>query len=173
MAGAPSTSARNDGGSRTITITDTVARAEDPTTGPEGRTVGTLRLRAGTRHQQRVAWDEDVVDNEGCGRKSSKICCIYHKPRRFDESSSEESSSESESEDELHRFRGRHPRHHDRIHHHHHPHDREGDTPAPAQMRPDHAAQAPAEVHQVEEEPERNAYEIMPSAKKGKRKAAS
>jgi len=40
-----------------------------------------------------------VVDNEGAGKKSSKICCIYHKPKQFDESSSEESSdSDSDSE---------------------------------------------------------------------------
>jgi protein phosphatase 1 regulatory subunit 11 len=37
-----------------------------------------------------------VVDNEGLGRKSSKVCCIYHKPREFGESSSEEDSSDSD-----------------------------------------------------------------------------
>jgi len=36
------------------------------------------------------------VDNEGAGRKKSKICCIYHKPKAFDESSSEESDSSDE-----------------------------------------------------------------------------
>jgi len=41
----------------------------------------------------RIKWAEDVVDNEGLGRKSSKVCCIYHKAREFGESSSEEDSS--------------------------------------------------------------------------------
>jgi len=44
-----------------------------------------------------VQWTEDVVDNEGAGRKKSKICCIYHKPRAFDESSDESDSSGDES----------------------------------------------------------------------------
>jgi len=57
---------------------------------------GTLRLRGAPRDGPRVAWDEAVVDNEGLGRKKSKICCIYHRPRRFDESSEEEGSSEED-----------------------------------------------------------------------------
>ncbi|KAH9992247.1 protein phosphatase inhibitor, partial [Russula compacta] len=64
---------------------------------------GTLHLRGGPRDRPRVAWDEGVVDNEGLGRKKSKICCIYHRPRRFDESSSDEDSSsgtEASSDDE-------------------------------------------------------------------------
>lgn len=44
----------------------------------------------------RIRWAEDVVDNEGLGRKSSKVCCIYHKPRGVGESSSEEDSSSSD-----------------------------------------------------------------------------
>ena len=39
-----------------------------------------------------------MVDNEGLGRKSSKVCCIYHKPRGADESSSDEDSSGSDSD---------------------------------------------------------------------------
>ncbi|KAI0997756.1 hypothetical protein K3495_g10433 [Podosphaera aphanis] len=45
---------------------------------------------------RRIQWDESVVDNEGLGRKSSKVCCIYHAPRAFGESSDESSSSSSE-----------------------------------------------------------------------------
>ncbi|KAF8206453.1 phosphatase inhibitor-domain-containing protein [Mycena galopus ATCC 62051] len=85
----PGTSAPGDG-SRTITITNAPAN-EDGTPDNESSEpapVGALHLRGGVRRtRQRVAWDEDVVDNEGCGRKSSKICCIYHKPKNFDESS--------------------------------------------------------------------------------------
>ncbi|KAG2364592.1 phosphatase inhibitor-domain-containing protein [Suillus spraguei] len=91
------TSAPTDG-SRTITLLDSQPRPEDDTS--QFGVVGTLRLRGQPRKaRQRVAWDEDVIDNEGCGKKKSKICCIYHKPRRFDESSEEESSgSDSDSD---------------------------------------------------------------------------
>ncbi|KAG1835124.1 phosphatase inhibitor-domain-containing protein [Suillus variegatus] len=89
------TSAPADG-SRTITLHDSQPRPEDDASQPG--VAGTLRLRGEPRKtRQRVAWDEDVIDNEGCGKKKSKICCIYHKPRRFDESSEEE-SSESDSD---------------------------------------------------------------------------
>lgn len=44
-----------------------------------------------------MTWDEDVVDNEGLGRKSSKRCCIFHKQRAFGESSTD--SSEEEDKD--------------------------------------------------------------------------
>jgi protein phosphatase 1 regulatory subunit 11 len=33
--------------------------------------------------------DENVVDNEGLGRKSSKRCCIFHRERSFGESSTD------------------------------------------------------------------------------------
>jgi protein phosphatase 1 regulatory subunit 11 len=33
---------------------------------------GTLRLRGGPRDRPHVVWGEDVVDNEGLGRKKSK-----------------------------------------------------------------------------------------------------
>lgn len=91
------TSAPADG-SRTITLHDSQPRPEDDADQPV--VVGTLRLRGEPRKtRQRVAWDEDVIDNEGSGKKKSKICCIYHKPRRFDESSDEESSgSDSDSD---------------------------------------------------------------------------
>jgi len=46
----------------------------------------------------RIQWAEDVVDNEGLGRKKSKVCCIYHAPKAIDESS-DESSSDSSSDD--------------------------------------------------------------------------
>ncbi|KAL8271446.1 hypothetical protein Esti_004647 [Eimeria stiedai] len=42
---------------------------------------------------KQVSWEEGTLDNENMGKKSSKVCCIYHKPRAFAESSSESSSS--------------------------------------------------------------------------------
>jgi len=53
---------------------------------------------SGTEVRRRIQWAEDVVNNEGMGRKSSKVCCIYHAPKEFGESS-DESSSDSSSDD--------------------------------------------------------------------------
>ncbi|RVD80273.1 uncharacterized protein DFL_008174 [Arthrobotrys flagrans] len=63
-----------------------------------GSSDGILRLRGAHAERRRVTWTEEVVDNEGLGRKKTKICCIYNKPREFGESSSEESDSSSSSE---------------------------------------------------------------------------
>ena len=52
-----------------------------------------LRLSAAPH----VQWAEGTVDNEHLNRKSSKRCCIFHKPKKFGESSSE-SESEGESD---------------------------------------------------------------------------
>ncbi|KAL9943456.1 hypothetical protein D7B24_007782 [Verticillium nonalfalfae] len=58
----------------------------------------TLRLRgAHAPARPSVQWADDVVDNEGLGRKKSKVCCIYHRPKGIDESS-DESSSDSSSD---------------------------------------------------------------------------
>lgn len=72
----------------------------------------TLRLRAEpeeTTPGRRIQWAEDVVDNEGMGKKSSKVCCIYHKPREAgnssDDSSSSSSSDDSDNEPDLSRAR--------------------------------------------------------------------
>jgi protein phosphatase 1 regulatory subunit 11 len=60
----------------------------------------TSRLQRRTSPRRRIQWAEDVVDNEGLGRKSSKVCCIYHKTREIGESSSEDDSSSDESSDD-------------------------------------------------------------------------
>lgn len=110
---APGTTAQ------TTTVTDSPTDATTPSAQstrlpfPSGTT---LRLRGEEapeasreeeRQQQestrparpRVRWDESVVNNEGLGRKSSKVCCIYHKPHNPGESSSEEDSSSSSDSD--------------------------------------------------------------------------
>ncbi|KAJ7471381.1 phosphatase inhibitor-domain-containing protein [Mycena galericulata] len=164
----PGTSAPGDG-SRTVTITEAAPREDDetPTNNPdEPATIGALHLRGGPRPtRQRVAWDEDVVDNEGCGRKSSKICCIYHKPKNFDESSDEDSSDSDSDSDSSYdeRIRAR------RSHHHHHPHpDPAADGAGAAQRDPQISG-----VTQLEEPSKPNAYEMVPSGKKGKGKRKS
>ena len=105
--------------------------------GPEdGQIIGTPSFRTTRLTGPRVAWDEDVIDNEGIGKKSKSnssyshlsklflsnshsiafhllpVCCVYHKPRRFDESSSDESSSDSDSDSCSHH-------HHDHSGHNH------------------------------------------------------
>ena len=74
----PSASAPTDG-SRTITITQDPTQEEgDDSQGGSGSNedgiAGTISLRAGParRNRPRVAWDEGVIDNEGCGKKKSK-----------------------------------------------------------------------------------------------------
>jgi len=64
---------------KSVTIT---ARAEEEVKPPERRS--------------RVQFTAETVDNEGMGRKSSKVCCIYKKPKQFGESSSESDSSDDD-----------------------------------------------------------------------------
>ncbi|KXN87283.1 Type 1 phosphatases regulator YPI1 [Leucoagaricus sp. SymC.cos] len=141
-------------GSRTMTVTIDPTKEgnndDTSTQGPNDGTVGVLRLRGTRNRGPRVAWDDDVVDNEHMGKKKSKICCIYHKPRPFDESSSE-SSSESDSDScggHGHSYDHHHRRR--RHNHKHKPQDRGSDG-------------------ERDSDPEPNAYERQPPRKeKGK-----
>ncbi len=40
---------------------------------------GTLHLRGGPRDRPHVVWNDDVVDNEGLGKKKSKSACARRK----------------------------------------------------------------------------------------------
>ncbi|KAF2809679.1 uncharacterized protein BDZ99DRAFT_34035 [Mytilinidion resinicola] len=124
---------------------------------------GTLRLRAEPAEERHIQWAEDVIDNEGMGKKSSKVCCQYHKPRPYDESSDESSSDSSDSDSDSEpdnstarpvggrrgggRPQGRKP--HD--HHHDHDHDGEGSSGNPPKR-----SQAPSRKRAP------NAYEKAP-----------
>ncbi|KAJ7614034.1 phosphatase inhibitor-domain-containing protein [Roridomyces roridus] len=167
----PGTSAPGDG-SRTITITNAQPE-EDDTGGPSNPEdpIGALHLTGGAprRSRPRVAWDEGVVDNEGCGRKSSKICCIYHKPKRFDESSDEDSSdSDGDSDSSVDDGRARRSNNsnsnrHQHSHHHEHDHGGAGAVRDPSS----------SSVTELEEPSRPNAYETVPAGKKGKGKRKS
>lgn len=138
----------------------------------------TLRLRGGPRNRPHVVWDEDVVDNEGLGRKKSKstfvtaqgenrsktinaaffmyiqVCCIYHKPRGFDESSDEDSSeTESEADDGSN---ARPSREYRRSHRHAH----DGECDADPPRDPENKLRGGGD--------DRNAYEQMSHKGKGK-----
>ncbi|UNI20082.1 Type 1 phosphatases regulator ypi1 [Purpureocillium takamizusanense] len=84
----------------TPTTSQTMTTSTQASTDSDSRTESPriLRLRGGhTSSARSVQWAEDVVDNEGLGRKSSKVCCIYHKPKAVGESSDESSSDDSSS----------------------------------------------------------------------------
>ncbi|KAJ1866965.1 Type 1 phosphatases regulator ypi1 [Coemansia sp. RSA 989] len=75
---------------------------------------GILHLRASSSTQPappvaarpRVQWTSDTVDNEHMGKKKSKVCCIYHRQRRFDESDSScGSDSDSDGPNDYERMR--------------------------------------------------------------------
>ncbi|KAI9712938.1 MAG: Type 1 phosphatases regulator ypi1 [Chrysothrix sp. TS-e1954] len=88
-----------------MTITSTPSTHADQPAHVNFPPSGTLRLRGAATPQatqgaeRRVQWAEDVVNNEGMGKKKSKVCCIYHKPRTVGESSDEDSSSDSSDDD--------------------------------------------------------------------------
>ncbi|GFR75986.1 protein phosphatase 1 regulatory subunit 11 [Elysia marginata] len=93
----------------------------------------TLRLHQPDRQDHRVKWTSDTVDNEFMGKKKSKCCCIYEKPKVFGES---DTSSDDEEDDHgcTPHCRGHKKkcyRHHKQGHHHHdddsgHDHDHNG-----------------------------------------------
>jgi hypothetical protein len=71
------TSSMSREGSRTAVVVQNAAEQRDASAlldldEAPAPPAGTLRLRGGPRNGPRVAWDEDVVDNEGLGRKKSK-----------------------------------------------------------------------------------------------------
>jgi len=63
-----------------------------------GAQEGTLKLtlKKVKEEKKKIQWTEDTVDNEGLGKKKSKCCCQYKKPR----GNLDESSSDSDSDDE-------------------------------------------------------------------------
>ncbi|XP_042562917.1 E3 ubiquitin-protein ligase PPP1R11 [Clupea harengus] len=80
-------------GTSSETITETVTINTPPPPQQEGRSL-TIKLRK-RKTEKKVEWSSDTVDNEHLGRRSSKCCCVYEKPRQFGES-----STESEGEDD-------------------------------------------------------------------------
>lgn len=179
----PQTSAPGDG-SRTIVLHDSQPREDgsNPDRSGESSNAGSLRLRGGPRSTQRVVWREDVVDNEGAGKKKSKsaceihrcgtrrltmsgiVCCIYHKPRQFDESSSDE-SDESDSDSDFGSHRGHN---HPHTHRHEHGDAAHGSSGHGTASRDEDGANT---IHGLESDSDEvNSYERMPRRKalKGK-----
>ncbi|KAE8709715.1 Stabilizer of iron transporter SufD / Polynucleotidyl transferase isoform 1 [Hibiscus syriacus] len=63
----------------TLTIENNSAAASSSSRAQEALV---LELRP---RKKKVTWKEGTVDNEFMNKKSSKICCIYHKEKPFDE----------------------------------------------------------------------------------------
>ncbi|XP_059137383.1 E3 ubiquitin-protein ligase PPP1R11 isoform X2 [Peromyscus eremicus] len=72
---------------------------------PEENRSLTIKLRK-RKPEKKVEWTSDTVDNEHMGRRSSKCCCIYEKPRAFGESSTESDEDEEEGCGHTHCVRG-------------------------------------------------------------------
>lgn len=107
-----------------------------------------------------------MVDNEGMGKKKTKICCIYHRPKQFDESSDEDSSdSDSDSGSDSGPRRTSHHRHG----HHHHGHRTPPHAPSHGNGLNMRDSENGGVIHELEDGDDRNAYESVPS-KKGKGK---
>jgi len=86
MADPVPTQGVSDATSSTVTIVSTDTQdGELPTL--------TLRLKK-PKNDKKVQWTTETVDNEDMNKKKSKCCCIFNKPRQFDESSSEDSDDE-------------------------------------------------------------------------------
>lgn len=68
------------------------ARNETTPSAPHVLTVRSQPRVEATQSRDSVRWSDDVVDNENMGKKKSKKCCIYHKPRTFGEWSDSEDS---------------------------------------------------------------------------------
>ncbi|EMC97649.1 hypothetical protein BAUCODRAFT_460952 [Baudoinia panamericana UAMH 10762] len=98
MAPLTRTTVRTSGTSGTAPTSGshTILQTEPESSAPSA----TLRLRGEPQQSQHVRWAEEVVDNEGMGKKSSKVCCIYHKPHEPGASDSDDDSSSDESDGE-------------------------------------------------------------------------
>merc|ERR1711988_105706 len=57
----------------------------------------TLKLKLKKKQTKKITWTEDTVDNEGLGKKKSKCCCQYQKPRADLEESSSDSDEDCEN----------------------------------------------------------------------------
>ncbi|KAI5204100.1 hypothetical protein AUEXF2481DRAFT_8169 [Aureobasidium subglaciale EXF-2481] len=126
----------------------------------------TLRLRAEAEPSERrgIQWAEDVIDNEGMGKKSSKVCCIYHKPRKAGESSDEDSSSSSSSDSDNEPDTSRAQPANRRRNQHQHP-----DGPCDHDHAEPTHSHLPGKGKQKVRKPSPNAYERVPKRKTPKK----
>ncbi|XVE68793.1 hypothetical protein DITRI_Ditri09bG0098800 [Diplodiscus trichospermus] len=99
MARPTATSTTNRASSSTSSVTTTVTIENNSGSSSSSQPQETLVLELRPR-RKKVTWKEGTVDNEFMNKKSSKICCIFHKEKPFDEDDSDDDG-------------------HDHDHHHH------------------------------------------------------
>lgn len=94
---------RSNGGSTSTAIHENRAIASAVVTTTANNLSPTSHLNnlrisghAATSPRRRVSWTVETVDNEGMGKKKSKCCCVYQKPRSWNESSSEDENEDDE-----------------------------------------------------------------------------
>ncbi|GAM89675.1 hypothetical protein ANO11243_077140 [Dothideomycetidae sp. 11243] len=172
MSSVPSRVATPVGTRGSTTTTSTIDGPSIQINGP------TLRLRAESSEatqSRRIQWAEDVIDNEGMGKKSSKVCCIYHKPKNAGDSSSDDSSSDSDSdsdsEPDLSRAqpasrRGDQQATDRREHEHEHDHDHDSDCGRGQES--DASSPRKSKRKGKARQPSPNAYERVPQRQREK-----
>ncbi|KAM3308392.1 protein phosphatase 1 regulatory subunit INH3 [Capsicum chacoense] len=82
----------------TSTVTLTLANPSESTpssSSQQQQPIETLTLKL--KPKRRVSWKPGTVDNEFMNKKSSKICCIFHKEKPFDEDDSDDEDEENEA----------------------------------------------------------------------------
>merc|ERR1711935_42396 len=61
-------------------------------------------IRFVVRPRNNVKFAVGTVDNEGMGKRKSKVCCIFNKPHTLDESSSDSGADSCDSHHEKNRY---------------------------------------------------------------------
>uniref|UniRef100_A0A915PPP6 E3 ubiquitin-protein ligase PPP1R11 n=1 Tax=Setaria digitata TaxID=48799 RepID=A0A915PPP6_9BILA len=74
----------------------TVTMVEEPI--DPANAVQQLTLSPEISHEPRVRWSADTIDNEFLGRYKSKCCCIYKKPKKWNDSSDSDTDSDYETD---------------------------------------------------------------------------
>lgn len=100
--------ASTSGGTRSVTQVQEEASSTPPAEEP----VASVRVKLKkpkSKLDKKVSWTEETVDNESLGRKKSKCCCIYRKPRE-DLYESTDSDSDGDCEHCTGHVEAKHPK---------------------------------------------------------------
>ncbi|CAI2348938.1 unnamed protein product [Caenorhabditis sp. 36 PRJEB53466] len=98
-------------GSGSVTTTITVTETE--TAQPEHLVLrpNPDSTQPSTSERRHVVWATETVDNEGMGKKKSKCCCIYKKPKNWQDSDSDSGSDCETGHCRGHVEQKKHPEH--------------------------------------------------------------
>ena len=89
----------SQGGARPKTTTTTTTTTEEETKKDDKdvKKEADVKIKLQKRDSKKsVNWTEETVDNENLGRKKSKCCCIYVKPKAFDESDTDDEDKDGD-----------------------------------------------------------------------------